>query len=489
MTSTLPKIFVAGATGYVGGRLVPKLLDEGYQVKAFGRSKSKLQNRAWSNHPHLELDEGNIFDLNKMRASLEGIDVVFYLIHSMLPGEKDFESADRRAAGVMKEAAGQAGVKRIIYLSGLGEDSPSLSKHLKSRAEVAEILRSGNVPVTVFRAAMIIGSGSASFEILRYLVDRLPVMITPRWVQTLSQPIAIRNVIQYLTECLRHPETSGRSFDIGGPEVLTYEKLMRTYAEKAGLPRRLIIPVPVFTPRLSSYWIHLVTPVPSSIARPLAEGLRNPVICKNNEIQKIIPQKLLTPGEAVGFALKSTLENTAQSHWTDAGGRQVLEQAAPGDPGWAGGTLFSDVRRAEITGREAAVWRKIISIGGSNGWYHADFLWQLRGFMDRLAGGVGLRRGRRSQTDLRAGDALDFWRVAEVRHEEKLVLAAEMKLPGRAVLEFRIVRENGIARIEQTAKFWPRGLWGIVYWYLVLPLHGYIFSGMLSKIVKDTVSK
>lgn len=478
------KIFVAGATGYVGGRLIPKLLEEGYSVTAFGRSKSKLRNRAWSRHPNLTLVEGNIFDPEKMRACLQGADVVYYLIHSMLPGEKDFQSADRNAATVMRDAAAQAEVKRIIYLSGLGEDSPSLSKHLKSRAEVADILRSGQVPVTVLRAAMIIGSGSASFEILRYLVDRLPMMITPRWVQTPSQPIAIRNVIQYLTGCLSHPETAGRTFDIGGPEILTYEKLMRTYAEEAGLKRRLIIPVPVFTPRLSSYWIHLVTPVPSSIARPLAEGLRNPVVCTENQIREMIPQKLLTPREAIHYALKSTLEDTAQSHWTDAGGRQVLEQAAPGDAEWAGGTVFSDRRRAEITGREADVWRKVLSIGGKNGWYHADFLWQLRGLMDRFAGGVGLRRGRRSQTDLRAGDALDFWRVAEVQDGENLILVAEMKLPGRAVLEFKTIRENGRAWLCQTAKFWPRGLWGIVYWFLVLPLHGYVFSGMLSKITQ-----
>lgn len=484
MNSDPKKIFVAGATGYVGGRLIPKLLEEGYSVKAFGRSKSKLYNRSWARHPQLELEEGNIFDCEKITRSLRDVETVFYLIHSMLPGEKDFQSADRQAAVSMKDAAERAGVKRIIYLSGLGEDSPGLSKHLKSRAEVAEILRSGKVPVTVLRAAMIIGSGSASFEILRYLVDRLPVMITPRWVHTPSQPIAIRNVIEYLSACLKHPETSGCTFDIGGPEVLTYEKLMRTYAEEAGLRRRLIIPVPFFTPRLSSYWIHLVTPVPSSIARPLAEGLRNPVVCTENDIQKIIPQKLLIPREAIRFALKSTIENTAVSHWTDAGGREVLEQLAPGDAYWAGGTLFTDHRRVEITGREASVWRKIISIGGKNGWYHADFLWQLRGLMDRLAGGVGLRRGRRSQAELRAGDALDFWRVAEVREGEKLTLVAEMKLPGRAVLEFITIREYGRVWLSQTAKFWPRGLWGIVYWYLVLPFHGYIFSGMLSKLVK-----
>lgn len=476
------KIFVAGATGYVGGRLIPKLLEEGYFVRAMGRSKTKLQNRSWAKHQNLELVEGDVSRYESLPEALKGCDAAYYLVHSMLPGEKDFESTDRAAALNMSRACEEAGIKQIIYLSGLGEDSPELSKHLKSRAEVARILKSGKVPVTVLRAAMIIGSGSASFEILRYLVDRLPAMITPRWVQTPSQPIAIRNVVEYLTGCLKHSETLGKTFDIGGPEVLTYETLMRIYAEEAALPKRLIVPVPFLTPRLSSYWIHLVTPVPAFIARPLAEGLRNPVVCTNNEILKIIPQKLLTPREAIFFALKSVLENTSQSHWTDAGRVPNLEELARGDAKWAGGTVLKDERRVEITGREKAVWKRVAAIGGRTGWYHADFFWGLRGFWDKISGGVGLRRGRRSQTDLRPGDALDFWRVLDIREENRLLLLAEMKLPGKATLEFKMETRDGKAYLVQSAVFWPRGLGGIFYWYLVLPFHYYVFSGMLAKI-------
>lgn len=474
------KILIAGATGYVGGRLIPRLLDDGHAVRALGRSKTKLQNRSWAKHKNLEIAEGDVTQYDSLIKSLDGCDAAFYLVHSMLPGQKDFEATDRAAALNMRLACEEAGVKRIIYLSGLGEDSAELSKHLKSRAEVAQILKDGKIPVTVLRAAMIIGSGSASFEILRYLVDRLPAMITPRWVQTPSQPIAIRNVIGYLSGCLNCPATEGKTFDIGGPEVLTYEKLMRIYAEEAGLPKRIILPVPVLTPRLSSYWIHLVTPVPAFIARPLAEGLRNPVICKENEITKLIPQKLLTPREAISFALKSTLDNSSISHWTDAGRFQSLESAGEGDAKWAGGTLLMDEKKKEVTGREKEIWNRIISIGGRNGWYYADYLWSIRGFIDKMSGGVGLRRGRRSQTELRPGDALDFWRVLEVQDSKRLLLLAEMKLPGKATLEFRIDSNDGKSTLIQTARFWPRGLWGIIYWYFLSPFHHFIFSGMMS---------
>lgn len=297
-------VFVTGATGYIAGELIPNLLEEGYAVRAFVRSPEKLQNRPWNNHPNVEIKTGDMLEAESLKRASAGCGAAYYLVHSMRPGQKDFREADKKAARNMRAAAEENKLERIIYLGALGEKIPELSPHLKSRAEVAEILQSGKVPVTVLRAAMIIGAGSASFEILKYLVNRLPIMITPRWLSTPNQPIAVSNVVCYLTECLKKKETAGQSYDIGGSEVVTYRRLMEIYAEEAGLRKRLIIPVPVLTPRLSSYWINLVTPISASIARPLAEGLRNPVICKDNRIREIIPQKLLNCREAVSLALK-----------------------------------------------------------------------------------------------------------------------------------------------------------------------------------------
>lgn len=481
------KILVTGATGYIGGRLVPALLEKGYQVRAMGRSISKLKARPWAHHKNIELFEGDVFDQEQLIQALQGCEVAYYLVHSMLPGQKDFSTADRTAAHNMVQAAEKNQLKRIIYLGGLGENSKELSHHLKSRQEVGQILKSGSVPVTELRAAMVIGSGSSSFEILRYLVDRLPVMITPKWLTTPNQPIAIRNVIFYLTSCLEVDQTIGETFEIGGPEVLTYEKLMETYAKEAGLAKRFIIRVPVFTPRLSSYWIHLITPLPASIARPLAEGLKNPVICKETRIQKLIPQELLTPRVAIQKALERISLDTLPSHWTDAGKLPLYEWTHQGDPKWSGGTLFTDKRKIKINFNKKTVWEIVCKIGGKNGWYHADFLWCLRGWVDKIMGGVGLRRGRRDANEIQIGDALDFWRVVDVRENERLLLAAEMKLPGKALLEFRMNDlGHDACELEQTAYFKPRGLLGIIYWYCVLPLHSYVLGGMLKAIVKQS---
>jgi uncharacterized protein YbjT (DUF2867 family) len=399
--------------------------------------------------------------------------------------QKDFAGADRRAAENMVTAASAAGLKRIIYLGGLGEETDDLSRHLKSRAEVSNILTSGSVPVTVLRAAMIIGSGSASFEILRYLVERLPFMVTPRWVRTESQPIAIRNVLEYLIGCLKHEETIGKTFDIGGPQVLTYQELMDTYAEEAGLGKRLVVPVPYFTPRLSSYWIHLVTPVPSYIARPLAEGLRNPAVCHESSITKIMPQNLLDCRTAIRLALNCIQHNQVESHWTDAGSIPPAEWFHSHDPNWAGGTVYEDKRSIDVNGRPEELWQPIVRLGGDTGWYYGNWLWKLRGLMDRLIGGVGLGRGRRNVWDLKPGDALDLWRVAAVEANKRLLLIAEMKLPGKAMLEFRIDKiDDSRVRLTQTAKFIPAGLMGLLYWRLVTPLHNLIFGGMLNGIVK-----
>jgi uncharacterized protein YbjT (DUF2867 family) len=480
-------ILVTGATGYVGARLIPKLLARGYRVRAAGRAIEKLRSYSWAKNPSVECVSIDVLDLSSLKKACDGCWCAFYLVHSMNPNHSDFAEADRRAANHMVTAATDSNFERLIYLGGLGSEDPEFSKHLRSRAEVGKILKSSSVPLTEFHAGMIIGSGSASFEILRYLVDRLPVMVTPRWVTTLSQPIAIRNVLEYLAGCIDKQETIGQSFDLGGPETITYRRLMDVYAEEAKLPKRLVIPVPVLTPRLSSYWIHLVTPVPAFIAKPLAEGLRNPILCKENRIREIIPQELLDCRQAIRLAIDQTQENRIESRWTDAGLIPPSEWTNIGDPHWAGGTVLQDRRTKIVPTSAQNLWESIARIGGNTGWYHANWLWRFRGLLDRLVGGVGLRRGRRNPSDLRPGDALDFWRVVEVDPPLHLLLAAEMKLPGKAVLDFRI-KPNGPNTVEiiQTASFQPRGLLGILYWYGVYPLHRMVFRGLLDGIIRNS---
>lgn len=481
-------VLVTGATGYVGGRLVPLLLGAGYRVRALGRSLDKLRSRPWGHHPLLELVQGDVMDLASLRRATQGCWAAFYLVHSMTAAARDFPEADRQAARNMAEAAAEAGLDRIIYLGGLGGvDDPNLSEHLRSRHEVAWILQSGAVPTTFLRAAMILGSGGAAFEILRYLVDRLPVMITPRWVHTPVQPIAIRNVLTYLLGCLEQDETRGQTFDIGGPEVLTYRQLMDIYAEEAHLPRRLVIPVPVLTPRLSSYWIHLVTPIPASLAQPLAEGLANPVICQDNRIRDLIPQELLDCRQTIRLALQRIEQQRVETCWSDAGSLVPPEWVSCGDAPYAGGTILSLAYRIGLKATPEEVWQPIIRIGGQTGWYYGDPLWALRGWVDRLLGGSGLRRGRRHPTELRTGDALDFFRVLEIEPERRLLLVAEMKMPGEATLEFRLTPiPDGGTELTQTARFQPRGLAGIIYWYALDPFHKNIYQGMLRAIATAT---
>ncbi|MFO7576779.1 MAG: SDR family oxidoreductase [Pelovirga sp.] len=485
-TSEKP-IFVAGATGYIGGRLVPRLLEAGYPVRALARAPEKLKDRPWAAHPGLEIIKGDVLDLDSLTAAVAPCRAAYYLVHSMLPGVGDFAATDRTAAHNMASAAQQAGLEQIIYLGGLGETGSDLSHHLRSRSEVGDFLRQGSVPVTILRAAMIIGSGSASFEILRYLVDRLPIMITPRWVDTPCQPIGVRNVLHYLIGCLEQPQMIGQTFDIGQPQATSYRELMAVYAEEAGLPRRLVIPVPVLTPRLSSYWIHLVTPVPATIARPLAEGLSNPVVCTENRITGFLPQELFDARKAIRLALDRLHQHQVETAWTDSGSLQPAEWSIPGDPGWAGGSLFDDSREMVLTATPEQVWPAVAAIGGDVGYYYADWLWEIRGLIDRLSGGVGLCRGRRSSAELYPGDAIDFWRVITVNKPEHLLLAAEMRLPGKAVLSFRLSgRADGTTVLRQTARFLPRGLFGLLYWYAVLPFHFFVFNGMLRGIAKAT---
>ncbi len=486
MTIKSSPIFVAGATGYIGGRLIPRLLEAGHRVRALARTPNKLTTRPWAKHANLEIVRGDILDVDSLRRALEGCRAAYYLVHSMNPQVDDFADTDRQAAAYMANAAAEAKLQQIIYLSGLGDESSGLSHHLQSRTEVGEVLQQGPVPVTILRAAMIIGSGSASFEILRYLVERLPVMITPRWVNTPCQPIGVRNVLHYLMGCLDHPDTFGQTFDIGQPQVITYRQLMEIFAEEANLPKRLIIGVPFLTPRLSSYWIHLVTPVPASIAQPLAEGLSNPVICQENRITEILPQQLFDCREAIRRALDRLKQQQIETSWSDSGPIRPAEWSLPNDPAWAGGSIFDDSRRVILQAKPEEVWPALASIGGDVGWYYADWLWWLRGFIDRIFGGVGLARGRRSATELYPGDSLDFWRVVAVDQPQRLLLSAEMKLPGEAVLCFTLKQlDDERTELCQIARFLPRGLLGLLYWYAVTPFHGYVFNGMLRGIAES----
>ncbi|OKK01136.1 SDR family oxidoreductase [Amycolatopsis sp. CB00013] len=473
---------VLGATGYVGGRLVPQLLEAGHEVRVVARSPEKVAEEPWRDR--VEVERGDVTDPASIETALTGCEVVYYLVHSL--ARKDFVDVDREGAKTVAEAAKTAGARRLVYLGGIVPDDEELSPHLASRAEVGRVLLDSGVPAIVLQAAVIIGSGSASFEMLRYLTERLPAMVTPRWVRNRIQPIAIRDVLHYLVHAAELPSEVNGAFDIGGPDVLTYLDMMRRYAVVAGLPRRAVVPVPVLTPWLSAQWVNLVTPVPKAIAVPLIESLVHEVVCHDHAIAEHIPdpEAGLTHYErAVELALSRIRNADVPTRWSDASGDAAPSDPLPSDPDWAGGTVYEDKREQRTDASPEALWDVIESIGGEHGWYSFPLAWSVRGWADRLVGGVGLRRGRRDPRRLHLGEALDWWRVEYLDRPRLLRLRAEMKLPGRAWLELGVESdEDGRTIYRQRAVFEPHGLAGHAYWKGIAPFHGVVFGGMVRNI-------
>ncbi|MFJ6688677.1 SDR family oxidoreductase [Streptomyces sp. NPDC091294] len=482
------RCLVTGATGYIGGRLVPELLDAGHRVRCLARSPQRLRDHPWAEE--VEVVRGDVTDAGSVAGAMADVDVAYYLVHALGTGD-DFEATDRRAARTFAERAAAAGVRRIVYLGGLtpsGVPEGELSPHLRSRAEVGRILLASGVPTTVLRAAVVIGSGSASFEMLRYLTERLPVMVTPSWVHTRVQPVAVRDVLRALVGSATMPPEVSRTFDVGGPDILSYRDMMVRYARVAELPRRLILPVPMLTPGLSSHWVGLVTPVPAAIARPLTESLRHEVVCGENDIVRYVPPP---PGSPLGFddalrlALQRVREAKVSTRWSSASVPGAPSDPLPTDPDWAGGSLYTDDRTLTVDAPPDALWRVVEGIGGDNGWYSFPLAWAVRGRLDRLVGGVGLRRGRRDAARLRVGDSLDFWRVEEIVPGRLLRLRAEMRLPGLAWLEMYVETDDtGRTRYRQRALFHPHGLAGQAYWWSVWPFHAVVFGGMARNIAR-----
>jgi uncharacterized protein YbjT (DUF2867 family) len=469
------RVLVTGATGYIGGRLIPRLVEAGHAVRCFARSSGRLAGRF---DPSVEIVDGDIADEHALERALAGCEAAYYLVHSM-GSTHDFVQRDRRSAEAFGAAARRAGVGRIVYVGGLGEDGDDLSTHLRSRHEVGQVLRESGVPTIEFRAAQIIGSGSISFEMMRHLTERLPVMIAPRWVSTLGQPIAIRDVLAYLIAALHRPAES-RVYEIGGADVLSYRDMMLRFAAIRGLKRRIVV-VPVLSPRLSSYWVHLVTPIPAKLAQPLIRGLYNEVIVRDDSAARDFPAiHPIGYDEAVRLALDRYATFEPETAWFDAFAAEKLRDDFTGIKEG----MLIDHRVRASTAPADRVAKVFASLGGERGWLAADPLWRLRGVLDRWAGGVGLRRGRRSASSLRVGDALDFWRVEAYEPGHTLRLRAEMRLPGRAWLQFEALPAPGGSTLQQSAFFEPRGLAGYLYWYAVAPFHAWVFGQMATRIVR-----
>ena len=494
---------VTGATGYIGGRLAPRLAAEGHAVRCVVRTPTKMRDTPWA--ADVEVVAGDVLDEASMRRACADADVLYYFVHSL--SESGFAAVDRRAALITAQAARDAGVRRIVYLGGIHPHGVELSEHLSSRAEVGEIFLRSGVPTAVLQAAVILGSGSASFEMLRYLTERLPLMLTPSWVHHRVQPIAVRDVLHYLSKAALLPPEVNRTFDIAGPDVLTYLQMMEGFAEEAELPRRTMLPVPVLTPRLSSHWVNLVTPVPRSTAVPLIDSLVHEVVADEHDLDTFVgppPDGALPFRRAVALALTRIREGQVETRWSGADASYAPADPLPSDPAWAGGTVYTDVRERHSTADPRRLWTVVTGIGGERGWYSFPLGWWARGVIDRLVGGVGLRRGRRDADTLKVGDALDWWRVeecvepwsdsseqAEARRrgeigegENLLRLRAEMKAPGRAWLEIRVAPDGpGGSVYRQRAVFLPKGLAGHAYWWAIAPFHAVVFGGMVRRIV------
>jgi uncharacterized protein YbjT (DUF2867 family) len=470
-------VLITGATGYVGGRLLEALENRNRDVRCMARRPAHVR----SGRPATtEVVSGDVFDKESLRGALDGVDTAYYLVHSM-GAKADFEARDREAARNFAVAAREAGVRRIIYLGGLGDDSGELSKHLGSRQEVGRILRESGVPTIEFRASIIIGSGSLSFEMIRSLVERLPVLVTPRWVRVRAQPIAVEDVIDYLTAALDLAWDGSAIFEIGGADRVSYGEIMREYAGQRGL-RRIMVPVPVLTPRLSSLWLGLVTPLYARIGRKLIDGMKNPTVVRDDAALRVFAIEPMGAAAAIARALRNEDAAYARTRWSDA-------MSSPGI-GWETanrpyGTRMVDSRSVTLNCSPDQVFSPIRRIGGDVGWYYGNLLWRIRGFLDLVVGGVGSRRGRRDPEWLIPGETVDFWRVEAVEPNELLRLRAEMKLPGRAWLQFEVEPTGTGCTLRQIALFDPVGLLGLLYWYVLLPVHSAIFAGMLRGIARE----
>lgn len=475
------RVLVTGATGYIGARLVPRLLAKGYQLRCVARNPSRLEGHRW---PGVDIVRGDLEEPDASAQALQGMDVAYYLVHSMAAGQA-FRERDRVMALAFGDAAAKAGVRRIVYLGGLGDSAKVRSMHLVSRQEVGRCLAAGGVPLIEFRAAVIVGSGSASFEMIRHLVERVPVMIAPTWVNTRCQPIGIRSVLEYLVEALDHPTAAG-IYEIGGEDILSYREMMLQYAHIRGL-RRVILSFPVPRPELSSRWVDLLTPIPYSIAQPLIESLQTEVVVRDASARSTFTVVPTAYAEAVRLALTRLAQDSVESTWASSLSSLAQDQPEADVLGSYEGMLM-DRHRRSVTAPPSQVFDAICTLGGEEGWPVGNFLWQLRGIMDRMFGGVGMRRGRRHPRELRVGDPLDFWRVEALEAPHLLRLRAEMKLPGRAWLQFEVLPDRGGSRVEQTAFFEPRGILGYVYWYAVLPLHRFVFPGLINALTKQVAS-